>query len=166
MNLKFGDPFTLEVCQKPSACERVIEPGSGVLGRERAKIREHERAVNDEYRRLIELRGNPRREILAAIRQEQPSDEPARSGRAVQISKRFAASAAAMSEQRGEIKQKKNSDAARSRNLRSKAARVGVPSILVNDGDEDSRVALELRAEAARDHAREQAAESEKGITP
>jgi hypothetical protein len=165
MNLKFSNPFTLEACQKPSACERLIAPGSGVLGRERAKIREHARAVEQEYRALIKEHGNPRRDLLMDIRQA-PVEQSRTAVRTPEISKRFAAAGAAMNEQRSELKTKKKNEADRSRNLRSKAARVGVPSILVKDGDDDSRMALELRAEAAKEHAREQAAESEKGILP
>jgi hypothetical protein len=165
MNLKFSDPFTLAACEKPSAAERLIAPGSGVLGRERAKVREHARAIDDEYKTLVQKHGNPRRDLLMAIR-EGVEEERRPSARPIEISKRFADSGAAMNQQRAEIKQKKKSEAAQSRNLRSKAARLNVPSILVNDGNEDSRAALDLRAEAAREHAREQAAECKKGTTP
>lgn len=165
MNLKFSDPFTLEVCEKPSAAERLIAPGSGVLGRERAKVREHARAVDDEYKTLVQKHGNPRRDLLMAIRENQPGEDTRSGARPVEISKRFADSGAAMNQQRDEIKQKKKSEAAQSRNLRSKAARAGVPSILVNDGDEQSRLAIETKLEAERERARELAAESEKGDT-
>jgi hypothetical protein len=166
MNLKFADPFTLEVCQKPSANERLIAPGSGVLGRERAKIRVHERAVNEEYNRLIEKHGNPRRELLAEMRKQSAIIQTEPGARFAVACPHTQKTAAARNEQRDEIRQKRMDEASRSRNLRTKAARLSVPSILVNDGDDDSRVALELRAEAAKEHAREQAAESEKGIQP
>lgn len=70
MNLDFSDPFTMEVCQTPSAREESLAPDSGVLASEIAKIREHERAVDEEYRRLNEQFGNPRRELLKAIRNQ------------------------------------------------------------------------------------------------
>ena len=70
MNLDFADPFTMEVCQTPSARERSMAPGSGVLAAEIGKIREHERAVDDEYNRLLEQNGNPRRELLKEIRNQ------------------------------------------------------------------------------------------------
>jgi hypothetical protein len=40
-----------------------MAPSSDDLGIEIGKIREHERAVDDEYKRLIEGYGNPRREL-------------------------------------------------------------------------------------------------------
>jgi len=166
MNEKFSDPFTLAACEKPSASERLIAPGSGVLGRERAKVREHARAIDDEYKALVQKHGNPRRDLLMAIRKNNPEDEDRSGARPIEISKRFAASGEAMNQQRSEIKQKKKSEAAQSRNLRAKATRARVPSILVNDGDDDSRAALDLRLEAEREHACEVAAESAKENTP
>jgi hypothetical protein len=70
MNLGFAEPFTMEVCQTPSARESSMAPGSGVLASEIGKIREHERAVDDEYKRLIEGHGNPRRKLLEEIRNQ------------------------------------------------------------------------------------------------
>jgi hypothetical protein len=70
MNLDFSDPFTMEVCQTPSAREQSLAPGSGVLASEIAKIREHERAVEEDYKRLNEQFGNPRRELLKEIRNQ------------------------------------------------------------------------------------------------
>jgi hypothetical protein len=63
MNLDFADPFTMEVCRTPSARQSSMAPSSDDLGIEIGKIREHERAVDDEYKRLIEGYGNPRREL-------------------------------------------------------------------------------------------------------
>jgi hypothetical protein len=68
MDLDFANPFTMEVCQTPSAREASMAPGGGVLAKEIAKIREHERAVDEEYNRLINQYGNPRRKLLADIR--------------------------------------------------------------------------------------------------
>jgi hypothetical protein len=59
MNLDFADPFTMEVCRTPSARQSSMAPSSDDLGIEIGKIREHERAVDDEYKRLIEGYGNP-----------------------------------------------------------------------------------------------------------
>ncbi len=68
MNPGFTNTFTMEVCQKPSARESDFAPGSGTLAKERARIREHERAISDEYNRLKNKFGNPRRDLLLEMR--------------------------------------------------------------------------------------------------
>ena len=68
MDEDFSLTFTMEVCARPSAREADFAPGSGTLAKERAKIRAHERAISEEYRRLKNGFGDPRRGLLAAIR--------------------------------------------------------------------------------------------------
>jgi hypothetical protein len=68
MNLDFADPFTMEICRTPSARQASMAPDSEDLSVEIGKIREHERAVDDEYKRLIGGYGNPRRKLLDEIR--------------------------------------------------------------------------------------------------
>lgn len=157
MNLNFTETFTLEVCGKPSASERTIAPGSGVLGRERAKIREHERAIEEERQDLLQRYGNPRRDLLRAIRNApEVLIDGAPGSRPIRISGNHLASGMEMQQQRAEIKKDISKKAARVRNLRGKAERNGVPAILVNDGDEDAAEALEMIDWAKKQHASEQ----------
>jgi hypothetical protein len=76
MDLDFANPFTIETCQTPSAREHSMAPGSGILGKEIAKIREHERAVDEEYHRALNNHGNPRRQLLAEIRGQTSPVQP------------------------------------------------------------------------------------------
>lgn len=152
MNLNFTDPFTLEACEKPSANERTIAPGSGTLGRERAKIREHERAVDEEYKDLVQRYGNPRRDLLMAVREKSEAETP---DRTLLVSPRLANSANAMNEQREEIKQKRRADSELSKTIRTKARKLGVPESLVTDSDEDTQRALARRERARKNTAAE-----------
>jgi hypothetical protein len=76
MNLDYSGVFTMEACRAPSAREHSMDAGSGILAMEIEKIREPERALNEDYKRLVNLYGNPRRDLLAQIR-----NQPAGSGR-------------------------------------------------------------------------------------
>ena len=153
MNLDFADPFTMEVCLTPSAREASLAPGSGVLAAEIGKIREHERAVDDEYKRLIEGYGNPRRKLLDEIR-SQPAPEISATltdgvRRVAVMNGRLAASAEQMQRQRGEIREQKNQQARRTATNKNKVRRLDIPTVLVGD-DEQSRRALELLGDAPR----------------
>lgn len=70
MNMDFADPFTMEVCHAVHPRENSMAPGSGGVAKEISKLHEHERGVEDEYKRLIEGHGNPRRELLKQIRSQ------------------------------------------------------------------------------------------------
>jgi hypothetical protein len=151
MNLNFTDPFTMEVCQTPSARERSMAPDSGILSAEIAKIREHERAVDDEYGRLVEQFGNPRKDLLKEIR-NQPMPEISSTlsdgvRRVVVMNGRLAESAEQMQQQRAEIRETKNQKVRRTAANKSKARRMDIPTVLVGD-DEQSRRALELLGDA------------------
>ncbi len=109
MNLDFSEPFTMEVCGKPSACESSVNPDSGLLASERAKIREHEKAVDAEYKNLVAQHGNPRRHLLLAIRHQPPASAapaaiPGRPVRRVLIDPQMATAAAQMEAQRESIR--------------------------------------------------------------
>jgi hypothetical protein len=107
MDLDFTNPFTMEVCQTPSAREASMAPGSGVLGAEITKIREHERAVDDEYNRLVNQYGNPRRKLLADIRgPASPIHSTITHGtrRVAVVNGQLAESAEQMEQQRAEIR--------------------------------------------------------------
>ena len=110
MNLDFSEPFTMEVCAKPSACESATDPDSGLLASERSKIREHEKVVDTEYKNLLANHGNPRRDLLAAIRNQPPAAGAAIPGRPVRrvvIDPQMTASAAQMEAQRESIRTEK-----------------------------------------------------------
>jgi hypothetical protein len=130
-----------------------MAPGSGVLASEIGKIREHERAVDDKYKRLIESYGNPRRKLLDEIR-NQPAPGIASTltdgvRRVAVMNGRLADSAEQMQQQRGEIREQKNQEARRTAANKSKARRLDIPTVLVSD-DEQSRRALELLGDAPR----------------
>jgi len=143
MNLDYTNPFTMEVCQKASPDESRLAPGSGVLASERAKIREHERAQNLEYNRLLNQFGNPRQELLRAIRNESQEAGPKNVRRHTIIHPRMAAAAAQMNQQRGEICEAKNQKARRTTANKNKARRLDIPTVLIDDDEQTSR-ALEL----------------------
>jgi hypothetical protein len=145
MNQSFTSTFTMEVCEKPSAREMDFAPGSGTLAKERAKIREHERAISDKYRQLQNQFGNPRRDLLAQIRSQtnalaEVSDQTTRR---VIIDSRIEASGEQMHQQRQEIMAAKEQKTRRTAANKSKARRLGVPSVMIDD-DEQTRRALEL----------------------
>ena len=139
MNLGFADPFTMEVCQTPSAREGSMAAGSGVLAAEISKIREHEHAVDDEYSRLLEQHGNPRRELLKEIR-NQPAPEISSTltdgvRRVVVMNGRLAASAEQMQQQRDEIREQKNQKVRRTAANKNKARRNGIPTVMADDNE-------------------------------
>ncbi len=147
MNLDFSVPFTMEVCGRPAAREKSTAPGSGLRAAERAKLREHERAVDEEYNRLLNTLGDPRQELLREIRnlpEESAGPEPTRR---LIVPPRMAASAEQMQQQREEIRTARNQSARRNAANKSKARRQGIPTVLVGD-DEQSRRALELLSDA------------------
>ena len=123
------------------------------MAEEIGKSREHERAVDDEYKRLIEGYGNPRRKLLDEIR-NQPAPEISTTitdgvRRVAGMNGRLAASAEQMQQQRGEIREQKNQKARRTAANKNKARRLDIPTVLVGD-DEQSRRALELLGDAPR----------------
>jgi hypothetical protein len=128
-----------------------MAPDSGILSAEIAKIREHERAVDDEYGRLVEQFGNPRKDLLKEIR-NQPMPEISYTlsdgvRRVVVMNGRLAESAEQMQQQRAEIRETKNQKVRRTAANKSKARRMDIPTVLVGD-DEQSRRALELLGDA------------------
>jgi hypothetical protein len=149
MNLNFADPFTMEVCQTPSARERSMAPGSRVLSAEIGKIREHERAVTDEYNRLLEQHGNPRRKLLDEIRNQSAPEisSTITDGvrRVVVMNGRLAASAEQMEQQREEIREAKNQKIRRTAANKTKARRNGIPTIMAAENENFER-AVELLA--------------------
>lgn len=147
MNLDYTSPFTMEACQKVSPDESRLAPGSGVVASERAKIREQERAQNVEYNRLLSQFGNPRRELLRAIRNEPHESTPKDVRRHTIIHPRLAAAATQMNQQRGEICELKNQKARRTTANRNKARRLHIPTVLVDDDEQSSR-GLELLGDA------------------
>lgn len=158
MSLNFRDVFTMEVCKETSPNERLLEPGSGVLASELSKISETVRAVREENKQLVQEFGDVHAELLAEIRGR--TVEIKTGGRPMHISGNLLIAGKQMQDQVEAVKEQKREKANRSRNLRGKAARAGVPAILVDDGDEDMREALELRLEAQKEHALEQQRES------
>jgi hypothetical protein len=100
MNLDFADPFTMEVCQTPSARASSMAPESRVLSAEIAKIREHERAVEDGYNEMLNGYGNPRRDLLSQIRNQPRSDAGTEVRRQTIIDPQLAESAEQMRQQR------------------------------------------------------------------
>jgi hypothetical protein len=153
MNQNFTDTFTMEVCEKPSAREVDFAPGSGVLAKERSKIREHERAISDEYHRLKNQLGNPRIDLLAQIRGQTNAlaEVQDTTTRRVIINTRIEASGEQMQAQRAKITAAKEQKTRRTAANKNKARRMEIPAVLVDD-DEQSRRALELLDESPRRH--------------
>jgi hypothetical protein len=151
MDQNFTNTFTLEVCEKPSAREMDFAPSSGVLAKERAKIREHERAINEEYHRLKYQFGNPRRDLLAQMRGQTDAlaDVPDETTRRVIINSRIESSGEQMQQQRSEISAAKDQKTRRNSANKSKARRLGIPSVMIDD-DEQTRRALELLGTGSR----------------
>ena len=151
MSKNFTDTFTIEVCGKPSARESSIAPGSGVLAKERAKLREHARAIEDEYSRLKKGFGDPRHDLLAQIRGETPGLKNVKDAttRRVIINSRIEKSGEQMEQQRAEITTAKDQKTRRTAANKTKARRDGIPSVMVEDSEQDAR-ALELLRAGAR----------------
>jgi uncharacterized coiled-coil protein SlyX len=123
MDLDFANPFTIETCQTPSAREHSMAPGSGILGKEIAKIREHERAVDEEYQRALNDHGNPRRQLLAEIRGQTSPMQPTIAGgkrRVTVLNGQLAESGQQMERQREQIRAAKK----QVQHLRSQAQRL------------------------------------------
>jgi hypothetical protein len=131
MNLDYSNPFTMEICQKPSGDESVVGPDSGTLGRERAKIRQHVRAIDQDYKALVESFGNPRRDLLRAIR-NQPmgagdlTGSPGGTIRRVTVDSQMAESAAAMEAQREAIRAGQKAEATQRRRAGRLAQDTGI----------------------------------------
>lgn len=151
MNQNFTKTFTLEVLGKPSAREADFAHGSGILAKARAQKREHERAFNVEYNRLKNKFGDPSFEMLAEIRGQTNAlaNVPDETTRRVIINSRIEASGEQMKQQRAEITAAKAQKTRRTSANKSKARRLGIPSVMVDD-DEQTRRALELLGDSTR----------------
>lgn len=151
MNQNFTNTFTMEVCEKPSAREADFAPGSGTLAKERAKIREHERAISEEFHRLKNQFGNPRRDLLAQMRGQTNAlaDVPDQVTRRIIINSRIEASGEQMQAQRAEISAAKEQKTRRTAANKSKARRAGVPAVMVEDTESDS-AGLEMLRRGSR----------------
>lgn len=152
MSLDHSNPFTLEACRKPSARQFAFAPGSEELARQRAKIREHQRAISEEYYRQQGQFGNPRRDLLAELRNQAQPDPQADSvpaQRTTVIPRKMAEAAEQMGEQRAEIRAAQEQKTRRTSANKSKAGRLGVPSIMV-EADEQTARGLELLGAGGR----------------
>jgi hypothetical protein len=156
MSLDYSDTFTMEICQKPSADASRIATGGSVLARELAKIGEHAKAVNDEYKALQAEFGNPRRDLLAQMRSETPALAGAveETTRRIILNTRLEKAGDDIAAQRAAIKQQRRQNTV----TKSKASRMGAPSVLVRNDDRFRR-AIELDEEAAREASRLEATE-------
>jgi len=145
MSMDYRNTFTVETCRQPSADETRMASGSSVLASELKKIGAHMRATDDELKVLKTEFGNPRNDLLAAIRGESNalSSVPGDTRRVI-LNSRIEASAEQMQAQRQAITAKKLQNTAN----KSKARRMGIPAVLVDD-DDQSRRALELLGDAA-----------------
>jgi len=146
MSLDYRHTFTVETCQQPSADETRIGTGGSVLGAELGKIGTHMRAVDTELKDLTGEFGNPRRDLLAKIRGETDALSGVADGltRRTILNSRIESSADQMQAQRQAITGKRKQNTAN----KSKARRMGIPAVLVED-DDQSRRALELLGDSA-----------------
>jgi len=127
MSLDYNRTFTVEACQHPSADEIQTATGAGVLAAELEKIGQHRQALEAEAKRLKEKFGDPRRQLLAQIR-NQPAGRPAMTapGRRVIVAESIATSAAQMLEQRQAIVTKRRKTAAAKSQAQRFTQRTGI----------------------------------------
>lgn len=146
MSLDYRDTFTVETCQQPSADETRIGTGGSVLAAELGNIGTHMRAVENELKDLTGEFGNPRRDLLAKIRGETDTLSGVADGltRRTILNSRIESSGEQMIAQRQALSAKRKQNTAN----KSKARRMGIPAVLVED-DDQSRRALELLGDTA-----------------
>ena len=144
----FSETFTVEVCQKPFASQSIVAPESDILGKERAKIRQQERMVMDEYQRLIQAHGDPRIEGLRAFRQQPKpaSAAPAEAtSRLAVVPMEMQASAEEMEKQREAIKAGRKQDQAQRRRGGQLKAETGIVLSAAGQRDLDATTQRKLR---------------------
>jgi hypothetical protein len=124
LDLNFQNPFTMETCQQPHKAERLTATCSGVLASERAKIAEHVRTLDAEYKQLLDKFGNPRRDLLAAIRQS--PDTTATPARIAVIDPQEMESAQQMESQRGEFRERRSKGEREKQRARRLAQKTGI----------------------------------------
>ena len=141
MSLDYRHTFTVETCRQPSADETRIGTGGSVLAAELGKIGSHMRAVDTELKDLTGEFGSPRRDLLAKIRGQTDALGGVADSltRRTILNSRIESSAGQMHTQRQAIADKRKQNTAN----KSKARRMGIPAVLVED-DDQSRRALEL----------------------
>jgi hypothetical protein len=147
MSLDYRNTFTIETCRQPSADEVWIISGTSVLAGELKKIGEHMRAVDTELKDLTGEFGNPRQDLLAKYRGESPALAGVVDGttRKVIINSRIVSSADQMHAQHQAFIAKRQQNTAN----KSKARRMSIPAVLVDD-DDQSRRGLELMRDGSR----------------
>jgi hypothetical protein len=150
MDLNFGNPFTMEVCQSPSKRESTIAPGSGIVASERAKIREVEREVDEDYKGRLNEFGNPRKELLRKAQNQSHEAASQDIARTTMIPFRMAESAEQMREQREQLNDQKTEKQSRGDVIRRRAQKLGLRADLVENSDQN-RDALNLMVEARRE---------------
>jgi hypothetical protein len=153
MNLDFTDPFTMDVCDRPSIDEAGTAPDSGILASELAKVGEHARAINTQYGELLSRFGNPRQDLLLAAQSQPENEQP---GRVNFVDPQLRDSAAGMQQQRELIRAEKQEEI-RQRNEARKLTRqtgIVVPArAAADDSSEDAKILrdfLEPDQEATR----------------
>jgi transposase InsO family protein len=152
MNLDYSSPFTMEICERPSICEKLVSPGSEVLARELAKKNEHVAAVRNEYKDLIQRYGNPRRQLLNEIRQQQNAPGPA-VDRPLVIPETMQRAGLDMEKQREDLHKHKTERTRRLSSMRRKAERAGISPVLLDDTQEHQE-GLDLIDAARKEHER------------
>lgn len=126
MTLEFTNTFTMEPCRIPSARERSLAPGARVVESEIAKTREHERAVEEKYKRLLSQHGDPRQELMREMRNQAKEVPDTTTTRRTVIPRRMAESAELMLQQRAQIKSKRRQQDGHRRNAQRFAQRTGI----------------------------------------
>jgi hypothetical protein len=144
MTLDYRRTFTIETCLNPSAYETRVESGSGVLASELGKVRQHMRVQDNELKQLTAEFGNPRSDLLSEFRRGSSlaaghASEPQRQ---IILNPQQEQSLQQLITQRHEKKAAQKRQTAAKR----KAARHGIPSVLIDDTPE-SRRGLELLTE-------------------
>lgn len=151
MNKDYTQTFTMETSEEVHGRQKDFDPGSETLSKERAKIREHERAINNKYLMLQNQFGNPRRDLLAEIRKQPPAsaNQTAPPVRGAFIPRKMDEAGKQMQAQRAEITAAKDQKTRRTAANKSKGGRLGVPSVMI-EADEQTSRALELLRAGSR----------------